>query len=301
MKTHPVLGYLFRPWIISNLYEALGFLLTHRRWPNFRKTGYINDLLFRIRARETDHVFRSFTSDKEFSKIFVRGVTGQDICVPTLAVLRNAAELDQYTFPDYCVIKPTHMSNEFVFHETGQLPDEKRACIRRWFKMNFADMTGERNYQRLEPKVIVEPWLKLNGAFAHDFRFHMYNGQVAWIGLRARVSTSKEISFQLTPDWCLKEGPKSGEDTAVVDIAALKPKQLPRMIEIAQQIAGFADYVRIDFFSDGEDQLFAGEISHIYGGVRKVFKRVDSEQIENRPECLEESGHVSGKAAPDEC
>ncbi|WP_420414029.1 ATP-grasp fold amidoligase family protein [Roseibium sp.] len=301
VKSHPMLGYFFRPWIISNLYEGLCFLLKHRRWPNFKKTGYINDLVFRIRAMESDYVFRSFTSDKEFSKIFIRGVTGEDVCVPTLAVLHTAEDVDQFAFPDNCVIKPTHMSNEFVFHTSGPVPDEARERMRRWFKMNFADMTGENNYKRLQPKIIVEPWLELNGQFAHDFRFHMYNGNVAWIGLRVRVSTDKEISYQLTPDWHLKDGPGIETEAASIDIAALRPKQIARMIDIAEQIARFADYVRVDFFTDGEDQLFVGEISHIYAGARKVFKHVASEQIESRPVRPGEHDTQSTTVTPNEC
>ncbi len=288
VSAYPQLGVLFRPWAVSNLYEGLVFILKHRRWPNFDKTGYFNDLLFRMRASESDLVFRSFTADKEFSKIFIRGVTGEDLSVPTIAVLRSEAEIDRYVFPDRCVIKPTHMSGELLFHETGAVSEEKRVQMRHWLKMNFGDMTGERHYLHLEPKVIVEPWLRLNGDFSHDFRFHMYKGQLTTFAIGIRDNARKQgPRLQLTPDWELFRGEAllGGRDETrpPVETESLKPDCLPRMLEIARQVSRHVDYVRVDFFTDGRDQIYVGEISHIIAGVREVFKPVELERVFTTP------------------
>lgn len=287
VKSYPALGYLFRPWIVSNGYQALAFLIKHRRWPNFNRTGYLNDLLFRIRAIESDIVFRSFTSDKEYAKIFVRGLIGEDLCVPTLAVLRDAGEVERFVFPDDCVIKPTHMSNEVTFHESGAISDGERARMLDWLKMNFADMTGERNYQKLQPKIIVEPWLKLNGALCHDYRFHMYRGQLTSVGIRLRHAADREETIQLTSDWRQFPGRSlvSGQISlrSFSELEALKPAQLSKMMDVARQIARFADYVRVDFFTDGGEQLFVGEISHITAGANERFDPVELERLFTKP------------------
>ena len=289
VSTYPRLGVLFRPWAVSNLYEGLVFILKHRRWPKFEKTGYFNDLLFRIRASESDFVFSSFTADKEFSKIFIRGITGEDLSVPTIAVLRSEAEIDRFAFPDRCVIKPTHMSGEYLFHETGAVSDGNRARMRRWLKMNFGDMTGERHYLHLQPKIIVEPWLRLNGNFCHDFRFHMYKGQLTTVGIAIRDSTRKGgHRLQLTPDWELYRGEDffdGPEGTRpYTDAQSLKPDCLPRMLEIARLVSRYVDYVRVDFFSDGQDQFYVGEISHVIAGVREVFEPVELERVFTTPQ-----------------
>lgn len=293
VSAYPQLGVLFRPWLISNLYEGLIFLVKHRRWPNFDKTGYLNDLLFRMRASESDMVFRSFTADKEFSKIYIRGITGEDLSVPTLAVLHSAEEIDRFVFPDRCVIKPTHMSKEFMFHETGPVTADKRAQMRHWLKMNFGDMTGERHYMRLEPKVIVEPWLRLNGDFCNDYRFHMYKGQLTSFGIGVRDSADREtLQLQLTPDWKLFPGESFYQGRIEVpdsvDIESLRPDCLPRMLEIAELVSRDVDYVRVDFFTDGRDQLYVGEISHIIAGAREVFKPVELERVFTTPPAVRE-------------
>ncbi len=283
VSAYPKLGFLFRPWIVSNLYEGVVFFVKHRRWPRFDKTGYLNDLLFRIRASESNLVLRAFTADKAFCKIFVHGVVGEDLSVPTIAVLHDKQAIDRFGFPDDCVIKPTHMSSEFIFHRSGPMPEDERTRMRRWMQMNFGDMTGERHYRDLEPKIIVEPWLRLNGEFCHDYRLAMVDGALTSVVLGLRFDEGlKTKQIFLTPDWKPFPGQtltlENDAGSTPIDLEAFRPKQFSRMLDVAQQIGRYFDFVRVDFYTDGHDQLFVGEISHIIAGVRKQFASLEIER-----------------------
>lgn len=282
VRAMPWLGFIFRPRIISAAYESLIFLLIYRRIPNFRRTGYVNDLLFNIKIRETDNVLRSFTSDKEFTKIFVNGVLGKDMNVETIAILRGEQDIEEFDFPDRCVIKPTHMSGEVIFHKSGPVSEANKDTMRKWLKWNFGDLTGERNYQRLEPKIIVEPWLKLNGDYCNDYRFYIFNGKLTVAEIKQRQSESLFRQTYVTAEWCPFPGTTSyAEGTWQPDqdeLETLKPECLSRMIEVAESIGQHFEFVRVDFFSDGT-LFFVGEISHINAGLRETFNPVEAERI----------------------
>jgi len=268
---------------VSNAYETAVFVIKHRRAPRFSKTGYLNDLLFNIRTFETDYVFRSFSADKDISKLLIRGIEGEDLSVPTLAVLHHPDEVDSVSFPDNCIIKPTHMSGEVVFHETGAVSAKDRAKMRGWFTQNFGILTGERHYQRLVPKIIVEPWLRLNGAYCNDYRFYVFQGEVKVIEVKLRMSETDATQVMLLPDWSRLEGTTTyGGATHALsggDLEVEKPDCLDRMVDISQNVGKYLDFVRVDFFSDAKDVFYVGEISHISGGAREVFHPVEIERL----------------------
>lgn len=284
VKAFPAAGFLFRPKPISDLYETLAFIYRHRRLPDFERTGYLNDLMHTMKLCQSEFVARSFTTDKELAKIFVRGVTGEDLCVPTLDVIRDVDQIDSYRFPGDCVVKPTHLSGEVIFLHQDATPEERRR-MRRWLKLNFADMTGEANYSRLDPKIIIEPWLKLNGTFSHDYECHVDRGRVVAIDLGMGENGEDGRWASFSRDW--ERLPVQSLDAEDLDEASGgemahsgmgRPAQLSRMIEIAEMIGRDFCHVRVDFYTDRKDVLYVGEITHVDNGARERLHPVEAER-----------------------
>lgn len=260
--------------------------MRHRRLPRFGKTGYLNDWMHRLRAEESDYVLRSFTADKELVKLFVRGVTGEDLCVPTLGVIRDVSQIDDYRFPPDSVVKPTHMSGPVIFVRDGEVSRQDRERMKQWMRVNFADLTGEQHYARLQPKIIIEPWLKLNGDHCQDFKMHVSHGRmtaVDFVGDRFEGGTHRMV---ITRDW--KRAPVRLPDLQAADapepeegdgeIEFSRPKQFDRMIAIAEEIGKHFPYIRVDFYTDGEDRIYIGEFTHISGNARKRFRPAEFER-----------------------
>lgn len=287
VKHVPLAGWLFSTWLFSNLYELLVFVAVHRRWPRFHRTGYLNDLLFGIRASEDDIILRSFTSDKEFTKQFVRGVTGEQLGTPTLDVIRSAEALDGYRFPPESVVKPTHMSGKLVFvGPDGAVSVSDRARIKGWMSENFGIMTGERHYLRLEPKVIVEPWLKLNGGYCNDYKFTVFKGVVRVVELTVGRFEGGEKCAVFDRDWepldvrsrdfpALDLNRSTGGDLPEL---LRKPALFEKMVAVAEAIGRLLFFVRVDVYTDGVERLYVGEISHVPANVRERFETIESER-----------------------
>src|SRR5712692_8857023 len=80
-----------------------------------------NDVLYKIKT--TDEIInplRVFVTDKEFVKLFVKAVVGDQHTVPTLTVLHSMDEVRKYTFPSECCIKPTHACGHVIFRKNGE-------------------------------------------------------------------------------------------------------------------------------------------------------------------------------------
>ncbi len=142
---------------LDNAYLWSKFIRTHGRMPE-RTGGHLNDVIFRMLVgREIENPFRAIVSDKELVKLIVKARIGAAYNVPTIEVLRSLEEARRYKFPDFCVVKPTHMSGQVFFFIPGKTIPER--LIKDWFSRSFYKETREQNYRFLLPKIIVEPYI----------------------------------------------------------------------------------------------------------------------------------------------
>ena len=133
-----------------------------------------NDVLSKIKT--TDEIInplRVFVTDKEFAKLFVKAVVGDQHNVPTLTMLHSMDEVMKYTFPSECCIKPTHACGHVIFRKNGEEIDFKK--IERWFDLNYYRVSREANYKTLQPKIIVEPFI-FGVPHPNDYKFFCYKG-----------------------------------------------------------------------------------------------------------------------------
>jgi hypothetical protein len=198
---------------------------------------------------------------------------GADHCVPTLAVLRSAEEVDAYQFPDRCCIKPTHASGLIRFRKSGEAIDKEE--IKRWLKVNYYESTRERNYRDLEPKIIVEPLL-FGVAGATDYKMFCYKGRVKLIEVHVNRFTSHAAGIY-DRNWVLQDYCNSRTLPAQVG----RPPNLDAMIEIAENLSSDFGLIRIDLYSDGES-IFVGELTNCSGNANEPFEPREAEIVASR-------------------
>ena len=152
----------------------LWFLRMQKRLPR-RGSALFNDYLFRLKTSgEILRPLRAFTSDKELVKLYIKAVVGDRYNVPTLAVLRTAADCQTFEFPHRCVIKPTHLSGKVILRRAGEPIDFE--IIERWFSTNYYAVGREANYRHLEPKLIVEPFV-FEDENPNDYKVFCFDGK----------------------------------------------------------------------------------------------------------------------------
>lgn len=257
----------------DRFFSFISFAIHHKRFPTTKLL--FNDVLYKIKT--TDEILnplRVFVSDKEFVKIYVKAIVGDKYNVPTIDVIRSAADVSSYTFPSDCCIKPTHGSGIVILRRNNEPINE--ALIKSWFRINFYHIGREANYKTLLPKVIVEP-LVFNDTNIEDYKFFCLNGVAKLVQVDVdRYIDHKRRIFDI--DWNPQEFsmlyPKS-------DAILKKPDNFDEMLDVAQRLATGFGFVRVDLYSDGTSCL-VGEITNCHGSASENFIPLSAEATASR-------------------
>lgn len=251
------------------LFSWLKFIRVHGRMPS-RNPTLFNDVLFKIKStHEIADPLRVFLTDKEYFKLFVAAIVGENYTVETEAVLRSKADVDSYTFPDGFCAKPTHMSGEVLIVKRGESFDKDR--IKRWFDLDHYAISRERNYRLLRPKVIIEKII-FGESDITDFRIFCVGGKAKVFCIDVGKYSNYRRAFY-SIDW-QKLDFSLGHPLYEGEIE--RPENLSEMIEIAEKLARQLNFVRVDFYSNGK-QCFLGEMTNCHASASQQFIPIDAE------------------------
>ena len=238
----------------DRLVACTRFVVDHKRLPSASRT--YNDVLYRLKTSdEILDPLRVFVSDKEFVKLYVKAIVGDEYNVPTIGVIRSEQDVDAYPFPADCCIKPTHASGRVILRRHGAPIDRDK--IRSWFHTNYYHVGREANYRMLRPKVIVEP-LIFEGGEVEDYKVFCLNGAPRMIQVDVdRHVRHKRKYFDAgwnELDFSIKY-PRT-------DKTITRPNNLAEMLAVAAALSRAFWFARVDLYSDGE-RLLVGEITHV--------------------------------------
>lgn len=243
----------------DHLVAFLTFVRAHRRLPTHKLL--FNDVLYRIKtSNEIIDPLRVFVSDKEFVKLFVKSVVGDQFNVPTIKILHTNDEVKNYQFPSNCCIKPTHLSGEVILRKNNNSVDFDKTNS--WFKSCYYHVNREANYKHLTPKVIVEP-LIFGSDNLSDYKIFCYMGKPKLIQVDIDRYIEHTEKFYDT-EW--NEQPFSIHFPSSTNQVLEKPKNLDTMLAVASSLSSYFNFVRIDLYSNGEECL-VGEITNCPGGA----------------------------------
>jgi hypothetical protein len=254
----------------DRLVSVIQFFRFHKRLPN--KSMSYNDVLHRIKTGdELLDPLRIFVSDKEFLKLYVRAVVGDEYVVPTLDVIRSKAAVDEYEFPAQCCIKATHTSGRVILRKQGEPVD--RELIKSWFDVNYYRLGREANYKLLKPKVIVEPIL-FGSWNLQDYKIFCLHGTPKLI----QVDVDRYIKHKrkyFDAQW--NELPFSIKYPRS-DKTIARPKNFDEMLSVAARLSKDFSFVRVDLYSD-DSNVRVGEITHCADNADGRFKPASAEKL----------------------
>lgn len=240
------------------------FLTTHKRLP-IRPNSLFNDFLFQIgSSSELSSPLRTFITDKEFGKLYVEKKLGAGTTPVTLCVLRTPEKVDTYVPTTYpIVLKPTHSCARIVSVFSESDFHRAKAQIKDWLNQDYFLQSLERNYAKLERKIIVEKYI--DDTFAIEGSVHCRNGEPKIISLIDR-KTKERQSFDTN---------KSPLGVSLAyPLKEFEPKDwgfFDTLLKSSRILSEEFSYIRIDFYTDGERVLF-GELTNMpVGGMGTFF------------------------------
>lgn len=238
------------------LFEKLRYLQAHHRWPRLRSAARFTEKVFARKLGRVDARF-PIVADKVAVRDWVAQRIGPQFLVPLLAVYRYD-ELDTLDVSPGQVLKCANRSGGVYFTSADHGMD--RACLikllRRDLDFDFAAWTGESWYREIPKRVIAERSLSdADGSVPIDYKFFVFHGAVKAIQVHLdRFGGHRRLMFDL--DWQLVA--HGDGDPGQLPAA---PRNLPRMIQIAESLGEEFDFVRIDLYEIDQRRIYFGELT----------------------------------------
>ena len=258
----------------DRLYHLTLFAYAHRRLPR-RNSGLFNDYLYFLKTSgELLDILRQVTSDKFLMKEFVQKNCGDGFVLDTIGVYGSVDLLEQNLPLEECVVKPTHHSGFVAFVEHGRtfLKPGERSLLLSSLNSSPYSTSREHNYRYLRRQLICEPMLR-SGKSTKDYKIFCYRGEPKIIQVdsdrhdhhKRNLYTDRWVPLDIRYNFPLGD-PESA------------PPALDRMLEISRVLSEEFEFVRVDFFVDG-DRFYVGELTHCPESAHGRFSKSASERL----------------------
>lgn len=199
--------------------------------------------------------------DKYEVKDYVVNKIGNEYIIPTLAMYEKFDDIEWDKLPNQFVIKCTHDSGGLVICKDKNSMDIKKAKlkIRKSLKRNYFYARREWPYKNIKPRIIIEKYMQDNKEDdLKDYKFFCFNGIAEIILVCSnRKGTFKNTDFY-DSKWNLM--PFTRENHTNNPKGIEKPKNLEKMIEIAQKLSKGIPFVRVDLY-EINGKVYFGELT----------------------------------------
>lgn len=238
--------------VLNGLLMAPRFVACHKRLPrlNHPRTSFYDYVFYRM-IRNNWTVLEQTCADKEYAKIVAAGLC-PEVRVPVthgvmaITPATTASEIRAFCQPFIgkpYVMKPTHNAGGVVFLKPGAPSSQDMEKVLRIAKANFFHMYRETQYAHLQPKLIIEEELSVNGQVPDDIKLFCARGKVLYaMVVKGRFNVRQREIYTLPAFTCVHAeagghplGPLSQE-----------PKQLKAILHMAEKLSQPFESVRID-------------------------------------------------------
>ncbi|NLZ34564.1 MAG: hypothetical protein GX889_06575 [Clostridiales bacterium] len=256
-------------FIPDKLFMILNYSIRFKRIPNIIspkrftekiQLRMINDEMFKY----TDFV------DKYKVREFIEGAIGKEYLTNLIGVYNKVEEINFDKLPDKFVLKTNHGSGYFIIcSDKKQLNiDDCKNKLSKWMKENYYNKCKEKQYKNIERKIICEEFIgNLNSDFL-DCRVFCFNGKPEFIQIDEGFAYGQTRRNHYDLNWN-KLDFKMKYDSIEREIK--KPKNLAKVIELAEVLCRDFNFVRVDFYLSDE-KIYFSELTFTPTGGRQVIK-----------------------------
>ena len=231
-------------------------------------------------------------ADKVAVRDYVSRLVGKEYLTTAYAVL-DESDLDEFNpeiLPRNFVIKANHGSGGMIVvsdqaDKLASLPEKDvsefswerllihpdnfdwlfvRLVLKRWLGLNYYWTPGflpQWAYKDIKPMILIEEFLSGTLGVPDDYRLFVFNGKCAYVQFdKPRIKKSNEgVTRDIFDcDWNRVEVITSYPNSTT---AISRPKNLKKMIEIAEMLGSEIDHIRVDLY-DVDGRIVFGELTN---------------------------------------
>ena len=261
---------LFRVWrllspLISNdkFYLSVNYFLLRGKILHWSDPKRFNEKLQWLKLH-TDAPERVKLVDKYEVKNVVKNIIGEKYIIPTYGVWNSFDDINFDKLPDQFVLKCTHDSGGVIICDSKSKFDIKRARkkLNRHLKVNFFYGDREYGYKEVPHRIIAEKYMvDESGWQLKDYKVFCFNGEPKFI----EVDYDRYVGHKLNVydlNWNYIDFYMTSPNDPNVEIP--RPKKLEEMLDLCRKLSEKEIFVRVDFYSIG-DEIYFGELTYFPG------------------------------------
>lgn len=251
------------------------------RLPSIRKPSTFNERVLHRKYFENRAIY-TMLADKLLVRDFVADRIGEGYLVPLLFSSADPGDLLELETWAGTVVKPNHAAGMVRIIADGEPNASERLAIiddcRKWLQVDFSRVAGERHYEGIEPRIMVERLLGDGVIPPNDYKFHWFNResgpefvlQVVHDRFSQQSFSSRGYYLNSLTNCVWSHG--GGRHSIPEDHAPL----LQEAIELNQRLASDFEYVRVDWYVS-EGRLYFGELTFTPGAgrINEFGRRLD--------------------------
>jgi hypothetical protein len=241
-------------------YISLLYKLTFKKKLDLNNPQTFNEKLQWLKLNDRKEEYTKMV-DKFDVKQIVSKKIGEKYIIPTYGIYNNFEEIDFSILPKQFIIKPTHYGGNngiTIVNDKDELNKARlRKQLNKIMKKNLYYYGREWPYKNVKPRIIIEHLLKNDDdSQLCDYKFYCFNGKVyLWFIASDRKNNVKFTFFDRTGNFLDIKQCGAPNDRNVK-----KPKNLEKMIELAEILAKNITQVRIDFY-EVNNKIYFGEMT----------------------------------------
>lgn len=244
-------------------YINLYYKLRVKRSLNLKKPETLNEKIQWLKFCYRNPLM-SVVSDKYLVRDYVADKIGEDYLIPLLGVWDSFDEIDFDKLPNQFVLKCNHDSGGLVVCRDKSKLDKVAAKkkIEKSLKAQFYYVGRESQYRFINPKIIAEQFIGVDGECPSDYKIYCFNGKPdAMMICKNRFSQQNHRAEYVFYDrnWNFLRYQKVDQDPNYNPYDE-KPENLDKMYDIAEKLSEDFLFARIDLYNVNR-RIYFGEIT----------------------------------------
>ena len=245
-------------------YVKKRFYWIFRRKIDFNNPKSFNEYLNMLKFDDRMYNYHVY-ADKLKVRNYVKLKVGEEFLVPLLKTWSSVKGIKEDELKPGTILKCNHGSGQNIFLTKNTKFEDVIKKAKRYLDEDYYRISGEPVYRDIPRKLLLEQ--KLGSAKdINDYKFFCFNGKVRFIQVDTDRSGSHkrnfyDVNWNKLPFEILYFNSKS---------SLPKPKNLNKMIFLAEKLSEKFHFVRTDLYND-DGKIYFGELTFFPGGGFERF------------------------------
>lgn len=198
--------------------------------------------------------------DKYMAKNYISKVVGEGFVPLNIRKWKKTQDIKFEELPSKYVLKCNHDSGSVVVCNNRQPTNDELRKLDHAVKKNYYWFSREWPYKNVEPCIFCEEYIEsplaVDGGLV-DYKIYCFDGNPYMVCVISNRTIQPYLTF-LDPNWNKLVVKQRYPNHPSIPC---KPKELNRMMSMAEQLSSGIPFLRVDFFEDKNKRLYVGEMT----------------------------------------